>query len=94
MRAAVRTCRAVSCSLVLLGGPALGAGKIEPRLARELVGLAPEDEVLAWVFFADKGPSERQKAALGPQLVSERCLRRRAKVLPPDRVVDESDLPV
>ncbi|MGB2866893.1 MAG: S8 family peptidase [Bacteroidota bacterium] len=47
----------------------------------------------AWVVFRDKGGSTTSfsPSALG---ISERALKRRAKVLPPDRLIDKRDLPV
>ncbi|MGD0589317.1 MAG: S8 family serine peptidase [Bacteroidota bacterium] len=47
-----------------------------------------------WVFFCDKGTTTLQST--NPVLlgISERALKRRTKVLPPDRLIDQLDLPV
>ncbi len=51
-----------------------------------------------WVFFADKHLLSRADSvsalARFRQALTDRCLRRRAKVLPPERLVDWRDLPV
>ena len=47
----------------------------------------------SWVFFADKPRLDASitAASLG---ITDRALHRRAKVLPSNRLIDESDLPV
>jgi subtilisin family serine protease len=47
-----------------------------------------------WVFFHDKGTTTLQSVHQVELGISERALKRRAKVLPPDRLTDELDLPV
>jgi subtilisin family serine protease len=71
-----------------------GLATLSPRLESFLAQAPVDTPVMAWVFFADKGPAVQAKGALRPGLVSERSLRRRAKVLPPDAQVDSRDLPV
>lgn len=46
-----------------------------------------------WIFFRDKGSSASQ-TTLKALDISERALTRRAKVLPPDKLIDTNDLPV
>ncbi|HFE53903.1 MAG TPA: T9SS type A sorting domain-containing protein [Bacteroidetes bacterium] len=50
----------------------------------------------SWVFFTDKGSRALRKAGLErvEQELPQRTLWRRSKVLPEDRLVDETDLPV
>ncbi|HDG67882.1 MAG TPA: hypothetical protein ENG11_01895, partial [candidate division Zixibacteria bacterium] len=51
-----------------------------------------------WVFFTDKNLCSRADtlAALekAKSMLTPRCLARRAKVLPPDRIVDWRDIPI
>jgi hypothetical protein len=47
-----------------------------------------------WVFFHDKGAITFQSIDPATLGISERALKRRAKVLPPDRLIDQLDLPV
>ncbi|NOZ55856.1 MAG: S8 family serine peptidase [Calditrichaeota bacterium] len=77
-----------------------------PHILTLLVGLGIAFTALAegpapggprsWVFFTDKGDGVLRKAALEAvqRELPERTLWRRAKVLPEDRLVDETDLPV
>ena len=47
-----------------------------------------------WIFFHTRSPQAVSRS-LAPQLgISDRALWRRAKVLPPDKILDERDLPV
>jgi len=47
-----------------------------------------------WIFFHDRSPQTVSRT-LAPQLgISDRALWRRAKVLPPDKLLDVRDLPV
>jgi serine protease AprX len=47
-----------------------------------------------WVFFRDKGTTTLQSTNPALLGISERALKRRAKVLPPDRLIDQLDLPI
>ncbi len=69
-----------------------GDGKVSQQLQEALRGDTSGMPLAVWVHFADKGAL--QKGAIPPGLVSDRALERRRKVLPPDQVVDQSDLPV
>lgn len=53
-----------------------------------------EDELLVWVFFNDKGENTAHYFTNPESVVSEKSLKRRAKVLPPDELISEMDLPV
>ncbi len=69
-----------------------GGGKVSERLQQALDSGSPGARVASWVCFSDKGALQNSPIPAG--LVSERALERRRKVLPPDQLVDESDLPV
>ena len=71
-------------------GAASGGEKFSPRLDAALAAGIGSDRVVAWVCFTDKGGIRKLPA----DLVSPRSLERRARVLPADRLVDETDLPV
>jgi len=86
-------CAAAICAaLLLLVGAAVGGAKSSARVeeARHLVG--PRGTISVWVYLSDKGT--RPPGPLPTDLVSPRALARRAKSLPADRLVDESDLPL
>ncbi len=51
-------------------------------------------ELLVWVFFNDKGDNTAHYFTNPESVVSEKSLKRRAKVLPPDELIIEMDLPV
>ena len=51
-------------------------------------------ELLVWVFFNDKGDNTDHYFANPESVVSEKSLKRRAKVLPPDELISNMDLPV
>ena len=53
-----------------------------------------KDELLVWVFFNDKGENTAHYFANPESVVSEKSLKRRAKVLPPDELISNMDLPV
>jgi subtilisin family serine protease len=53
-----------------------------------------EDELLVWVFFNDKGENTANYFINPGSVVSEKSLKRRAKVLPPDELISNMDLPV
>jgi len=51
-------------------------------------------ELLVWVFFNDKGDNTDHYFANPESVVSEKSLKRRAKVLPPGELISNMDLPV
>ena len=53
-----------------------------------------EDELLVWIFFNDKGENTDHYFRNPESVVSDKSLKRRAKVLPPDELISEMDLPV
>jgi len=68
------------------------------KVTHQLEGLfdqtGPGEELLVWVFFADKGDATRQYFEKPTTVVSEKSLKRRAKVLSEDKLVLQTDLPV
>jgi serine protease AprX len=80
--------------LVLAYGGVVAQERIGGRLSAALQRSGPEDEIVVWVYFADKGSSEILKRSVPKDVVSERSLERRRKVLPEATLVDYADLPV
>lgn len=80
--------------VVLASTSLVAAGeKISDRLAAVL-RTGGEQKLAVWVTFTDKGANELRKGSIPLDLVSEKALERRRNLLPPDQVVDYSDLPV
>jgi serine protease AprX len=71
-------------------GVASGGEKFSPRLDAALAAGDGSGQTVAWVYFVDKGGIRK----LPSDLVSPRSLERRARVLPAERLVDDTDLPV
>lgn len=69
-------------------------GGIHPRLQRVIDPLLPDEQVVAWVYFTDKGPNEALRNSVPLSVVSQRSLQRRQKARQPESIVDYSDLPV
>lgn len=53
-----------------------------------------ETSFVVYVFFTDKGPDAESKLQNPLSLVTQRSLERRAKVLPKDKLVDITDVPL
>lgn len=86
---------ALAITLLLVSPlPQAVAGTINPRLAGTLTTLPPDEAVMAWVYFRDKGTHEALSRTVPQTVVSDRSLQRRAKVRPADALVDHTDLPV
>jgi len=88
------TSRTAVCLLLLGSAGASGAPAITGRLEEALRRTEPGGLVPVWIFFNDKGVPPDAPLPPPLSLVSARALRRRAAVLPADRLVDETDLPV
>lgn len=84
----------VLCLLVFLASVSAAKEKMGVRLQQVLERTSPDATVMLWVFFADKGEYESLAASVPATLVSERSLRRRAKVREAHALVDYADLPV
>ncbi len=63
-------------------------------LLSEVASAQPSSLQHMWVFFRDKSTATFQLADPALCGISKRALKRRAKVLPPDRLIDQLDLPV
>ncbi len=64
---------------------------IAQRLESKLQNISKDEKIKIWVYFNDKGSIEKH---IPDTLISERALRRRSKVLPQNKLVDDNDLPV
>ena len=81
-----RFCLTVSLFLCVWGGlsfHSIARAEIGPYLRGFLSSQSNPEQVLVWVFFADKGGHEIRKTSIPMDLVSPRALARRALVLPP-----------
>jgi subtilisin family serine protease len=94
MRTAARRLVLALGLLAGLAGPGWGAARLEPRLARACSGLGADAELLVWVSFVERGAGGAGAAAPRLDLVSERSLRRRAKLRPAGALVDDGDRPL
>lgn len=83
---------AICLALLLCRGAAPGGPKSSPRVEESRRIVQPTGTISVWVFLTDKGV--RPPGPIRSDLVSERALARRAKSLPADKLVDESDLPL
>jgi len=80
--------------LALLPSMAVAAAGITPRLQSALTHAKPNDELVLWIYFKDKGARELMKSSVPRSVVSDRSLARRRNVLAADRLVDYTDLPI
>lgn len=88
MKRTIGTIGLILIAMLLVSGPGSDLRSQEQPVAR----------VKYWLFFRDQGPNP--SARLGKlrqdqhSFLSERALKRRAKVCPEPRLVDQSDLPI
>ncbi len=68
--------------------------KYSASLKNELSRTSDDGTVLVWIFFKDKGLSLKKYFENPSNIVSEKSLKRRAKVLPESNLIDFTDLPV
>lgn len=68
--------------------------KYSDHLKNYIVHAPKNDEVLIWIYFKDKGPNLELDKAKTLNLVSEKSLKRRAKLLNAGSLVDETDFPI
>ncbi len=66
---------------------------IAERLESKLQNVLNDEKIKIWVYFNDKGPVDKQPL-IPNTLISSKAIARRAKVLPQDKLVDITDLPV
>ncbi|MBE2280640.1 MAG: S8 family serine peptidase, partial [Ignavibacteriaceae bacterium] len=69
------------------------SGKIGAGLRAQYSSVLQNEEVLVWIFFTDKNTSLNLLSS-PEQVVSQKSLQRRSKVLPAENLIDYSDLPV
>ncbi|AFH48173.1 Subtilisin-like serine protease [Ignavibacterium album JCM 16511] len=67
--------------------------KISPALETKLTSLNPEEKILVWIYFTDKGNSIESYYSNPQLVVSEKSLQRRAKVNS-ENLIDYNDLPL
>ncbi len=68
--------------------------KFTDRLNNYINNSSSNSEVHVWIFFSDKGPNSESLLANPSQIIGEKSLKRRAKVLPASKLVSAADLPV
>ncbi len=68
--------------------------KISVPLAKALSHKSENSEILVWIYFVDKGNNINRYLAKPELLVTKKSLKRRAKVLPTDKLIDFTDVPV
>jgi subtilisin family serine protease len=84
----------LACMVLGISNVAFSTEKIGSRLAAALATSSENDQIMAWVFFTDKGSHEYLRDAVPMNVVSERSLQRRRKVRAENELVDYTDLPV
>lgn len=68
--------------------------KVSPQLENVLNFTNSNQKQLIWIFFTDKGDNAASFFANPTTVVSQKSLDRRKKVMPPDALINQSDLPV
>lgn len=68
--------------------------KVTPELNDKMLTAEADTPILCWVFFTDKGDNTENLFANPQSVVSERSLKRRAKVMPLEKLISFDDLPV
>jgi serine protease AprX len=68
--------------------------KFTPKLSAVISSSNQDEELLVWVFFTDKGNETQNYFQKPSTVVSEKSLKRRAKVLSEDKLISTTDLPV
>jgi hypothetical protein len=68
--------------------------KFTPHLNTVFNYADDSEQLLVWVFFADKGEETQNYLNKPSTVVSEKSLKRRAKVLSEDKLITQTDLPV
>ncbi len=68
--------------------------KFTPQLNTVIDNSSQNENLLVWVFFTDKGNETQNYLSKPSTVVSEKSLKRRAKVLSENKLISENDLPV
>jgi len=85
---------AAACMILLFAARGTGGMRTTGRLDFALRGAGSGDRIAVWIYFTDKGKPGETPAVIPQDIVSPRALQRRARVLPANNLVDETDLPV
>ena len=89
--------RLLIITIVLFTGIIFAQSQVEkftPQLADVISNVNQNEELLVWVFFSDKGNETQNYFQKPSTVVSEKSLKRRAKVLSEDKLISTTDLPV
>ncbi len=87
----------VGISIILFAGIMFAQSSVEkfsPQLNAIVSNANQNEELLVWVFFSDKGDNAQNYLSKPNTVVSEKSLKRRAKVLSEDKLISTTDLPV
>ncbi len=68
--------------------------KYSVELQHKIKNIADNKPVLVWIYFKDKGKDIQKYYANPVSIVSEKSLRRRAKVKPLNKLIDYTDIPL
>jgi hypothetical protein len=89
--------RRLIITIVLFTGIIFAQSQVEkftPQLDDVISNTNQNEELLVWVFFSDKGNETQSYFQKPSTVVSEKSLKRRAKVLSDDKLISTTDLPV
>ena len=87
----------LSITIILFAGLMFAQSSVEkftPQLNAVIDNSNQSEELLVWVFFTDKGNETQNYFQKPSSVVSEKSLKRRAKVLSEDNLISATDLPV
>ena len=87
----------VGITVILFAGILFAQSSIEkftPQLNRVVSVADQNEELLVWVFFSDKGDNSQNYFNNPTSVVSEKSLKRRAKVFGENNLLTQRDLPV
>ncbi|MDP4191181.1 MAG: S8 family serine peptidase [Bacteroidota bacterium] len=77
------------CTAVFANG-----GKITEALKSRISSVKPDEKVLVWVFFSDKGLNKETAKMQPENYLGEKSVQRRAKLLDKDALIDITDYPI
>jgi len=89
--------RLLSITIILFAGMIFAQSSVEkftPQLGAVISNVNQDEKVLVWIFFNDKGNETQNYFQKPSTVVSEKSLKRRAKVLSEDKLISTTDLPV
>jgi len=87
----------IGITIILFAGMLFAQSSMEkftPQLNKVLDKANENEELLVWVFFSDKGENTQFYFSNPTLVVSEKSLKRRAKVLDENNLLTQRDLPV